>query len=264
MPNSRSRSAVSSIKSPPVLPRAVCLAHGTLWRGLAGLARSGRGGGGLLLLVLDDLALEKERDVIADDPLAVEHRAERHAEVLAIDLALGAVADTVAHHRVVEFAIDYPRQRDRLGIALDGQVAGQVVAIATERLDLGALEGDRRVVRDVEEVGGSQVVVALLVVGPDARRLDGNFYCRRFWVVGVDIPRDADLGEVATHRHHAQVLGGELDLRVERIGLPGHTRAPFRFRNDCLWKTTSIDGPPVGPALNERSPALRLRLAALA
>src|SRR5260221_793120 len=227
MPNSRSRSAVSSIKSPPVLPRAVCLAHGTLWRGLAGLARGGRGGSGLLLLLLDNLALDEELDVIADDPLAVEHRTKRHAEVLAVDLALGAIADAVAHHRVVEFAIDYPRQRDWLGIALDGQVAGQVVAIAAQRFDLGALEGDRRIVRDIEEVGGSQVVVALLVVGPDARRLDGNFYGRRFLVVGVDIPRDADLGEVATHRHHAQVLCGELDLRLESIGLPWHTRAPF-------------------------------------
>src|SRR5260221_9272883 len=98
MPNSRSRSAVSSIKSPPVLPRAVCLAHGTLWRGLAGLARGGRGSGGLLPLLLDNLALDEEVDVIAGDPPSAEPRAERHADVLAIDLAPRPVAHAVAPH----------------------------------------------------------------------------------------------------------------------------------------------------------------------
>src|SRR5258706_11697174 len=134
MRSSCSRRVVSSMRSPPVLPRA------TLRRGLAGLARGGRGTDGLLLLLLDDLALDEELDVIADDPLAIEHRAERHAKVLAIDLALGAVADAVAHHRVVEFAIDHPRQRDRLGIALNGHVAGHDAGIADQRFGLGALQ----------------------------------------------------------------------------------------------------------------------------
>src|SRR5260370_41083407 len=93
------RRVVSSMRSRPVLPRAVCLAHGTLRRALAGLARGGRGTSGLLLLLLDDLALDEELDVIADDALAIEHRAERHAKVLAIDLALGSVADALPHHR---------------------------------------------------------------------------------------------------------------------------------------------------------------------
>jgi hypothetical protein len=45
-------------------------------------------------------------------------------------------------------------------------------------------------------------------------------------VVGVDAAGGADLGEVAAHRHHPEVLGGELDLQVVRIDLPAHGDAP--------------------------------------
>ncbi len=36
-----------------------------------------------------------------------------------------------------------------------------------------------------------------------------------------------DLGKVAAYGHHAQVLGGELDLRVERVKLPTHVCTPL-------------------------------------
>jgi len=55
------------------------------------------------LLFLDEFALDHDLDLVADDKLAIEHHVEHQAVVLPVDLALGAVADAVAHHGVVEF-----------------------------------------------------------------------------------------------------------------------------------------------------------------
>src|SRR5215472_2650903 len=47
-------------------------------------------------------------------------------------------------------------------------------------------------------------------------------------MIRVDIGGSADLIEVASHRHHPKVLGGELDLRVIRVQLPVAHREPPR------------------------------------
>src|SRR4029077_623428 len=85
---------------------------------------------------------------------------------------------------------------------------------------LGGLERPRRVFVDLEEVGGTQIVVTDLVVGADARGVDGGLEMCLGGMLGVDVARGGDLGEVATDGHHAQVLGRELDLGVQRIELP--------------------------------------------
>ena len=59
-------------------------------------------------------------------------------------------------------ALELERDRDRLGDAADGQVAGDLEVVAAVVLDRGRDEGDLRVVLDVEEVVGAQVLVALL------------------------------------------------------------------------------------------------------
>src|SRR6266576_96963 len=80
------------------------------------------------LLLLDDLALDLDLDLLADDEPAVQDRVEAQAEVLPVDLGGGAVGDPVPHHpRVVELAVLYPVERHRMGVALDGQVTGQRV-----------------------------------------------------------------------------------------------------------------------------------------
>jgi len=187
----------------------------------------------LLLLLLDELALDKDIDLVADNKLAIEHHVERQAEVLPVDPALGAVADAVAHHGVIELPILHHLQCHRQGIALDSEVAGHGVAIVSGLFDPGAFEGDRRILVDFQKIRRPQVVVPLLVVGADAGRLHGNINRGRFGVVRIDITGCVDLGKVTAHRHHAQVLGGELDLRVERVKLPATLGSGLRFILRC-------------------------------
>src|SRR5581483_1639638 len=40
-------------------------------------------------LLLDELTFNHDLDLVADHPFAIHHHVERHAEVLAVDLALG-------------------------------------------------------------------------------------------------------------------------------------------------------------------------------
>src|SRR6266566_1751271 len=94
----------------------------------------------------------KDLDVVADDPLAIKHHVERQAEVLPVDLTLGAVTDAVAHIGIIEFPIPHHVQRHRPGVALDGQVAGHGVAILSSRFDPGALEGERRILVDFQKI----------------------------------------------------------------------------------------------------------------
>ncbi len=128
----------------------------------------------LPLLLLNELALDRDLDLVANDPPAIHHHVECHAEVLAVDLALGAVADAVAHHWIMEFSVLHHSKRHWPGGALDGQIAGQCVAILSGCLDLCAFEGNRWVLVDFQKVRRPQVVVSLGVVGMDTCCLDGD------------------------------------------------------------------------------------------
>ena len=132
----------------------------------------------------------------------------------------------MAHVRVIELAVLDRVQGHGLGGALDREVAGHPVLVSPDVLDPGALEGHRRVLVDLQERRGPQVLVALLVVGADARGVDGRLDPGLLRVLRVDGAAGDDLGEVAAHGHHAQVLGRELNLCVKRIELPRHLRKP--------------------------------------
>src|SRR5712691_12427266 len=116
--------------------REIWLNPGTRWpdRPRESLISSGR----LLLLLLDELALDHDLDLVADDPLAIKHHIERQAEVLPVDLALGAVPDAVAHHGVIEFPVLPDGKRHRPGVTFNGQIAGHSEAILSSRFDPGA------------------------------------------------------------------------------------------------------------------------------
>src|ERR1700694_6127172 len=55
------------------------------------------GPGRLALFHFDELALNVDVDLVANDESAVQHHVELHSEVLSVDLALGRVADPMTH-----------------------------------------------------------------------------------------------------------------------------------------------------------------------
>ena len=132
--------------------------------------------GSLLLLLLDELALDHDLDLFADDHLAIEYHINRQAKVIAVYLALSAVADPVAHIGIIEFPIIQHRKCHRVGVAFDGQVAGHAVVILPCRFDLSTFEGDRRILVDFKKIRCPQVVVPLFVVGFDTCRLHGDVH----------------------------------------------------------------------------------------
>ncbi len=106
----------------------------------------------LLLLLLDKLALDKYLDLLADDPPAIEHHIECQAKILAVDLGFGTVANAVAHHiRVIEFPVLYHLQCNRIGIALNSQVTGQIVGILSCLFNFGAFEVHRWILISLPE-----------------------------------------------------------------------------------------------------------------
>jgi len=108
-------------------------------------------------------------------------------------------------------------QRDRPGRAADREVAGDGVVVAARGRDRGRDECDLGVRLGSEEVGGTEVAVALLVAGGDARCLDGDRDRRVGRGDGVDVSGALELVEVATDLRHHRVTGGEADARVARV-----------------------------------------------
>src|SRR5205085_239691 len=115
--------------------------------------------------------------------------------------------------------------------AFDGQVAGHCVVVRASGFDARALEGDRRVLVDLQEVRAAQIAVTLLVVGLDARGLDVNRHRGGCRVVWIDLTAGRDFAEVTADGHHPEVLDREFDLKMVGIDLPGHI-APQRLLSE--------------------------------
>ena len=80
---------------------------------------------------------------------------------------------------------------------MDRQVAGDVKPIASLPRDRGALEGQRRELLHLEEVGRSKMRVPIALAGVDARRLDGDVHRRVFRILLVVIDRSIEVRETA-------------------------------------------------------------------
>ena len=62
----------------------------------------------------------------------------------------------------------------------------------------------------------------------NARCVDRGLELRSLRQLGVYLTEGGDLVEMATHRHHAEMLGGKLHLSMKRVELPGsHTNCSF-------------------------------------
>src|SRR5439155_21576857 len=90
----------------------------------AGWCRGREGSGSS---VLDRGDLELQRDLVADqDAAALERGVPGDAVVLAVDRDRALEADALVAERVLGRAFELERDRDRVGHALDGQVAGDL------------------------------------------------------------------------------------------------------------------------------------------
>src|SRR5262245_24851293 len=137
------------------------------------LDRDGLLGPNRLLDLLDQLQLDVDLDLIADQPAAgLERHVPIQAPLLAADLSLRIKpgAGGAPRRRGLAGVLDV--QRDGLGHVADGQIAVQLAAIGAELLDTRALERNIRVGLDVEEIRRAQVPIALLVAGHQAGGLD--------------------------------------------------------------------------------------------
>ena len=108
---------------------------------------------------LDRGDLELEGDLVADQHAAgLERGVPVDAVVLAVDRRREPSKPTRwLPNGSVARALELEGDADRLGDALDGQVAGDLEAGRAGLLDAGRDEGDLRVVLDVEEVVAAQV-----------------------------------------------------------------------------------------------------------
>ena len=116
----------------------------------------------------------------------------------------------------------------RLDVEADGSggAADRQLDLARERgragaLGEAALERDRGVVVDVEEVRAAQVRVALRLAGPDPGGVDLAFEGRVQALVPVELEPSVDVFEQAAYLGEHHVTGAELGLGVPWLEDPG-------------------------------------------
>src|SRR5689334_2062990 len=111
-------------------------------------------------------------DVVADeDAPRLQRLVPDETEVAAIDLAVGAEAHALATPRIASAAFVGRGQLHFTRRAADREIADHrelLPRLGARALDPLALEGDARMVGDVEEVAGDEVAVALLDARVDA------------------------------------------------------------------------------------------------
>src|SRR6266851_10383250 len=160
--------------------------------------------GGWRVLRLLDLGVDV--DVVGDEhAAALQGLVPRQAPVGPFHLADGARrVDGGAPRRLDAVGVEGDVQGDRLGHAVHGEIAADLVLVAAGLRDLRRLEGDLRALLRVEEVGALEVGVALLVARVDARHFGLEVDGAPGRVVLVPLQRRGDLAELAAHRgdHH--------------------------------------------------------------
>src|SRR6201996_221637 len=159
-------------------------------------------GGGLLGGLENAFDLEVQVHLVADHGAvgAGDDAVEADAEVLAADLALGREAGAGAAVSVRAEAVD--------------------VVLAAVLADASGLEGDVRVLLDVQEVLAADVVVAVFLAGGDRRGVNGGVHAR------LEFGRAGDEGaldrlELAADLADHHVTDAEADLGVDRVDRPG-------------------------------------------
>src|SRR6267142_2035543 len=120
-------------------------------------------------LLLDQLEIDRDLDLVADGHTAgLEQLVPGEPEVLAVDLRRGTVAGALAAPRILPAAFLRHGQRHFLLDVLNREVARHLQPVPVGD-DLRASEAESREPVRIEEVGGAQVRVSLILSGIDAR-----------------------------------------------------------------------------------------------
>src|SRR5262249_15025675 len=126
----------------------------------------------VLRLLLDELEMDTQRHLVAEHLAAVgQLHVPVEPVVVAVDLGLQVESEPLVLVRSDGRAGELALGDDRLGDALDGQLSvdRELVALAGDR---GRLEADLRGPVPVEELGGEEVGLEVLLLHLDA--LDGD------------------------------------------------------------------------------------------
>ena len=140
-------------------------------------------------------------------------------------------------------AVELEIQGDRLGHPLEGEVTVEDVVVAALPHP-GRSERRHRVVLDVEEVRGLDVLVALVVARVDG--VDGDLGAHGGGTVGADRNGAAERFELAADLAHHEVAYGEADGGMHRVDGPGAGgQCCGGGGHGCLFLGVEPDGPAI-------------------
>src|SRR5437899_8192480 len=114
------------------------------------------------------LEVDRHLHVVADDRRGLDHAIVLQAEVATIQLRRGAGADAEVRPLLQRWRRTVHLERHLFRDAVHRQVSDEPEVTGGDALDARGLERDGRVLGDVEEVVGPEVLVASLDVGIEA------------------------------------------------------------------------------------------------
>ena len=153
------------------------------------------------LLFLNSFDVDVDRDIFADhDTAIIQDFIPVHAKILPVNGPLGFKARAGVAPRVFGHAVDGHIEHDRFRHAEQRQSSFELESAGGRaRLHLRASEGHCGILCGIEEVGGFQMSIALVVVGIDAGRLDGGLRFGGFGFRRVIAERSVELIEHAVN-----------------------------------------------------------------
>ena len=183
------------------------------------------------LRLLDRLGVDRDLDVVAEhDPARVERLVPVDAELFPVDRRLGVEAVALGAvgtgPRTEEGDVHHDRLLDAVHVQHAAHLRGLLLLVDVRHLR--ALEGDLRVLLDVEEIRGAEVLVALLVVGVDARGIDRAVDRALLRRVGIELDLAVELVETTGHVAE-EVADLEAHVGVRRVDLQQFGRGGERY-----------------------------------
>src|SRR5258708_9087753 len=194
----------------------------------------------------DALRSDFDLDGVAQAPgTAFQRHVPVQSVVLAVDRGLSIEGDALLAHRILPTSGEFSIQYHLVGDIADRQVPEYARVVAALGLDAGALERDLRVLLDLQEVAGLQVIVAIVHPRIQAGRVEINFDRGVGWIGLVEDERALHTFKTTSDRRNHHVLSYKLDERVIWVKLPDIASSGFRLTL-CRHVSTSLENKSFG------------------